>query len=547
MSAGGGTATCAIECAPASGFFLTVDSYPVSQSQVALMTAADRQAITTVRINFVPCFGGCLTCSNGYTCNSCPKGRALLFPYVAVCNAESHCISSESPQVTAAGTKYTKRVNATVCMDVHTCEEKTATYYEESDVTCHWCTDCDATLGKRMETVKPCSGRTDTICQLNNDTRIQEKKQETVTADNIGAGFLVVGLSLFGVSTIVTLLALGGGALIFARYRSLRHAHKYSKGINLSDLHFGQANVNVATNMAVGSVVAQPVVKKWKRKTTPLLSSKESQKESQNDSVTKTYGAFAGVNAWSKKAKGGKKKTKSPAASGVEMAGTNFRRRTSGVEMANPMMRMRTQESSKTDPGGTDGTFRGRANPLLGNLSPLSSIGGVSARSTPPLKPLAVPPPPQRSPTAVFPALSDSSPMARLRQKKATMRRRSDAFEGLMTNLNEPDGAKEGGGESVFPPSEANANSYARGGRKRATMRRRSDVFEGLMSAMGGDESGGAGFGAEFGGAAAIAHEEVPSKSSAGGDEPLSGAARRKAAMRRRSNVFEGLMDGFEG
>ena len=540
VSDGGGTATSPIECAPASGFFLTVDTHPVTQSQVALMSVPDRKSVSMARVNFVPCFGGCLACSNGYTCNSCPKGRALLFPYIAVCNVESHCISSESPQVTAVGTRYTKYVNATVCMDVHTCEEKTATYYEESDASCRWCTKCDALLGKRGETVTPCSERTDTICQVNNDTLLLAEKQDTVSADDLGAGFLLVGLSLFGVSTIVTLLALGGGALLFARYRSLRHAHKYSKGINLSDLHFGQANVNVATNMAVGSVVAQPAATTWKRKTTPLLSSKESQKESHSDSVANTYGAFAGVNAWSKKAKGGKKKAKAQAATGVELASTNFRRRTSGVEMANPMMRMRTEESSKTDPGDTNGTLRGRANPLLGNLSPLSSIGGVSTRSTPPLRPLAVPPPPRRSPTAVSPALSDSSPMARLRQKKAMMRRRSDAFEGLMTHLNEPDGAKEGVEESAMPPPGADTSSFAHGGRTTAMMRRRSDVFDGLMSAMGGDEISGAGFGAAI-------EEEVPSKSSAGGDEPLSGAARRKAAMRRRSNVFEGLMGEFDG
>tara|TARA_B110000211_G_scaffold212723_1_gene252592 strand:- start:180 stop:572 length:393 start_codon:yes stop_codon:yes gene_type:complete len=130
--------------------------------------------------------------------------------------------------------------------------------------------------------------------------------------------------------------------------------------------------------------------------------------------------------------------------------------------------------------------------------------------------------------------------MARLRQKKAMMRRRSDAFEGLMTHLNEPDGAKEGVEESAMPPPGADTSSFAHGGRTTAMMRRRSDVFDGLMSAMGGDEISGAGFGAAI-------EEEVPSKSSAGGDEPLSGAARRKAAMRRRSNVFEGLMGEFDG
>jgi hypothetical protein len=285
--------------------------------------------------------------------------------------------------------------------------------------------------------------------------------------DNLNIIFLISGLSLFGVSTLVTTLALVGGVLIFVRYRALRHAHKYSKGINMSHLHFGQASLNITTNIAVGSVVDVSNDKKeWKWKTNqPLLDA------AAKEDLSQKYSAFEGVNAWSTKRKGARN-TKAPPPHVVPPpppppANTKFRRRISGEEMSNPMLAMQLMNvehdlQSKvaaefTSASGDDDNRDGAKESSAGH-APTSFEGFGTSWDT---------------------ALGSTNRLFRNNSSKSSLaiRRRSDVFESAMGKYEEDaDNTKE---------DKAEDNQLLIGtARKRAAMRRRSDAFESLMNGL---------------------------------------------------------------
>jgi hypothetical protein len=333
------------------------------------------------------------------------------------------------------------------------------------------------------------------VCQIRNDTFSEVQETITASRDEISAGFIIAGLSLFGLSTVITVLALIGGALMFVHYRKLRHAHKYAKGIDLSHLHFGHADVNVTHNIAVAHEVSAPgSAGTWRRKHKGHLrweDKGEPQKEPEKESLGE-QDAFSRANMFKRPSKKGAKK-KATSAKGIEMSSIKapaFSRRVSGVQMSNPMLsRMRSIESSKRG-SSEEGSKRSESED-----SPPPSPTQRSA-------PAYIPPPPP----SVIPTLTNPFAVAPLGSPILAV---APLTMSALTPL-KPAG---GSGESQL----------ARMRKKKAMMRRRSDAFEGIMGDLGVDKSE----------AVKAQEKSTPEKKA------------MMAKMRRRSNVFEGLMDGF--